>query len=328
VQWRAKVNGALRRVTGFQLTRPAAAEAAAPTSVDGVPGTPPAPAPTTPRVPSVTTATTAPRLVIWKATPRGLVRPAARPEVDRLVPRPVFIHSSIRSGSTLLRSLLNSHSELHAPHELHVRRLRVIPSTKPSVRAMQLLGHNEADLEHLLWDRVMHRELVLSGKQHFVEKTPSNAFDWQRISTCWPDARYLFLLRHPGAIADSWARANPHRFTAAEAATDALRYIKALDRARDNLSGLTVRYEDLTTDPAAVTRAICTFLGVEWEPEMLSYDASETFEKGTGDWSDAIRSGQVQPGRTAPPAESVPEVLRPISLKWGYLEEPSQQQEA
>jgi len=40
---------------------------------------------------------------------------------DRLVAAPVFILCTLRSGSTLLRVLLNSHSQIHAPHELHLR---------------------------------------------------------------------------------------------------------------------------------------------------------------------------------------------------------------
>ena len=36
---------------------------------------------------------------------------------DRLLERPAFVLSSVRSGSTLMRVLLNSHSEVHAPPE-------------------------------------------------------------------------------------------------------------------------------------------------------------------------------------------------------------------
>ena len=43
----------------------------------------------------------------------------------RLVASPVFLLSAIRSGSTLLRSILNSHPAVCAPHELHLRYLKV-----------------------------------------------------------------------------------------------------------------------------------------------------------------------------------------------------------
>src|SRR5215207_5047779 len=38
---------------------------------------------------------------------------------DRLLVAPAFVLSSVRSGSTLLRVLLATHSQIHAPHELH-----------------------------------------------------------------------------------------------------------------------------------------------------------------------------------------------------------------
>ncbi|GAA0944671.1 sulfotransferase [Nonomuraea longicatena] len=252
-----------------------------------------------------------------KAPPRSPVRPPADARTDRLLSAPVFILCPVRSGSTLLRALLNAHSELHAPHELHVRRLGVGLGTRLAEQAMEALGHNRADLEHLLWDRVLHRELVRSGKRHIVDKTPANAFAYERIATCWPDARFVFLLRHPASIAASWHEAAPERRSREEAAGDALRYMKAVQRARAGLRGLTVRYEDLTADPARETRAICDFLGLGWEPGMLEYGTPDVVRKGLGDWKDKIVSGTVQPGRAAP--QDVPEVLRPMCETWGYL---------
>ncbi|MFI7450442.1 sulfotransferase family protein [Nonomuraea sp. NPDC049714] len=247
------------------------------------------------------------------------MRPPADPQADRLLTAPVFIISPVRSGSTLLRAILNAHSALHAPHELHVRRLRVDFGTSLAQKAMEALGHNQADLEHLLWDRVLHRELHRSGKQFIVDKTPANAFAYERISTCWPDARFIFLLRHPASIATSWHEASPDKRTPEEAALDALRYMKAVQRAKSALPGLTVRYEDLSAEPEKVTREICEFLGLDWESQMLSYGEQTVIQKGLGDWRDKIRSGTVQPGRELPDPESIPESLKPISRSWGYL---------
>ncbi|SDI24983.1 Sulfotransferase family protein [Sinosporangium album] len=250
---------------------------------------------------------------------RDAIRPAADPESDRLLVAPVFIMCPVRSGSTLLRSVLNAHSQLHAPHELHVRRLTVGLGTRLARQAMTELGHNQADLEHLLWDRVLHRELSRSGKRYIVEKTPANAFVHERIATCWPDARFIFLLRHPASIAASWYEADPHKRNREEAAADALRYMKAVHRARKALPGLTVHYENLTADPEHQTQAICDFLGIEWEPSMLQYGRPDVIRKGLGDWKDKIASGSVQPGRGVPAPEEIPEVLTPMCEAWGYL---------
>jgi hypothetical protein len=62
-------------------------------------------------------------------------RPAESPvpqSAHRLLPDPVFVISSVRSGATLLRVqlLLNSDPQIRAPHEMHLRTLSV-NLTKP-----------------------------------------------------------------------------------------------------------------------------------------------------------------------------------------------------
>ena len=101
-------------------------------------------------------------------TEHDVPRPPSDPEHDRLLREPVFLLSSVRSGSTLLRLMLNSHPLVHAPHETHVRRLVVEFETPPVRQAMETCGHRRTDLEHLLWDRVLHRELARSGMTIFL----------------------------------------------------------------------------------------------------------------------------------------------------------------
>jgi hypothetical protein len=286
MKWQRKITGALARHAGLRIER---------VSRTGEPA----------QRPKTVAATT--------------YRPPADPRADRLLVAPVFVLSPVRSGSTLLRAMLNAHPDLHAPHELHVRRLSVEFGTALSEKAMAALGHDRADLEHLLWDRVLHRELVRSGKRFVVDKTPANAFAHERIAACWPDARFVFLLRHPASIATSWHEASPDKRTAAEAAADALRYMKAVERARKALPSLTVRYEELTAEPEKTLRAICEFLDIVWAPEMLAYGKPDVVTKGLGDWKDKIRSGQVQPGRALPRPEEIPDLLTGMCRTWGYL---------
>lgn len=250
--------------------------------------------------------------------------PPATGSPDRLLPSPVFVFCSVRSGSTLLRVVLNSHPQVFAPHEVHLRHLRVREATERVTEAMRALGLNHGDLEHLLWDRVMHHELQRSGKQIFVNKTPGNAFIWRRIAKCWPEAKYIFLLRHPLAIATSWHGIRP-RFNLDEAARDVLHLMNFVEEARRELSGLTVRYEDLTSDPLGETRRICEFLDVPWTPAMLEYGEHDQgrFKAGLGDWGEKIESGRVQPTRPLPEPHEVPETLRDLCEAWGYLGETS-----
>lgn len=249
-------------------------------------------------------------------------RPPADPEHDRLLKAPVFIMSGPRSGSTLLRVVLDSHSRLFAPHETHIRTLHVRQSSRQGARAMEAFGHNLADLEHLLWDRVLHRELVRSGKPTLVEKTPSNVFVSHRLATCWPDARFIFLLRHPFSIARSWHDGHPEKRPMERAVPHALNYAEAVQETREELPGLTVRYEQLTEDPEGETRRICEFLDIPWEESMVAYGKQDhgTFTKGLGDWKEKIRTGTIQSSRPLPDPDEVPEELRPLCRAWGYVD--------
>lgn len=238
---------------------------------------------------------------------------------DRLVESPVFVLSTVRSGSTLLRVLLDSHSQIHAPQELHLSDVQVAVKSKYAERALDSLGLDAAHLEYLLWDRLLHRELSASGKRILVNKTPSDVFIVDRIRACWPDARFIFLLRHPAAIAASRQATRPQDSPERNAEM-VRRYGVALEKARAELPGHTVRYEDLAADPATETQRLCAFLGVPWEPAMLDYGSFRhgRYRPGLGDWNEKIKSGSVQPPTPPPPAHDLPEALQELCAAWGY----------
>jgi hypothetical protein len=243
-------------------------------------------------------------------------QPAA-PRSDRRLTAPVFVMCPVRSGSTLLRVVLNSHSQIYAPHELHLKDLRVDLSNPYVQSAMDELGVEQSELEHMLWDRLLAEALIRSGKKILVNKTPDDVFIWRRLIRNWPDARFIFLLRHPAAITRSWHSARSWDLD--EATDSALHYMEAVDEVRRTLPGVTVRYEELTAAPEDATRRLCEFLGVEWEPRMLDYGGGEhgAFRAGLGDWTSKIRSGRIQ--QSAPVPAETPPRLKDICEAWGYL---------
>nr|WP_196792164.1 sulfotransferase [Motilibacter deserti] len=251
----------------------------------------------------------------------GITRALTTPDpAQRLVTSPVFVLSSVRSGSTLLRVLLNSHSQVCAPHELHLKHVTAgVADRQHAVLAMKQLGLDDEELTHLLWDRIMDRELRRTGKRVFVDKTPGNGAMWERLSTAWPQARFVFLLRHPATITQSLVKARPD-LPQDRHERQVLAYAEQVEAARAALPGHVVRYEDLCADPERVTRDLCRFLGVRWEAGMLEYGSHKhgRFATGLGDWSDNIRSGRVQPPRPLPPIDEVPPRLRELTKVWGY----------
>jgi hypothetical protein len=216
--------------------------------------------------------------------------------------------------------MLNTHSAIYAPHELHLRSVKVNLPGRYVKRAMAELGLAEKQLEYLLWDRLLHRELMRQGKTVLVNKSPDDAFIWRRILECWPDAKFILLLRHPAAITDSWSRARKE-WTRDEVAEDVLKYMRAVEKVRSKHGGLEVRYEDLTTQPEREMRRVCEFIGVQWEPAMLEYGQGDhgDFAPGLGDWSRRIRSGKIHAVKRIPGRDEIPPALIDISRRWGYL---------
>ncbi|WP_373316943.1 sulfotransferase family protein [Streptomyces sulfonofaciens] len=241
------------------------------------------------------------------------------PSAPRLVESPVFVLSSVRSGSTLLRVLLNSHTRIRAPHEMHLRTLHVHLAREFTAAAMKGLELDKDELEHVLWDRLLHLELSRSGKDVIVDKTPPNTLMWPRLHRCWPGARYVILLRHPAAVVTSLARRRTDP-DLGQIHAEVLDYSEKLEEARHHLHARVITYEELTAEPEKVTRGLCDHLGVPWESSMLDYGRQDhgSFQPQLGDWSGAIRSGRIQRARGADPGTDLPPRLAQIARAWGY----------
>jgi hypothetical protein len=307
VPWKDRVNAALERTVGYQLSKPLEDRAW--------------------RVPSPERLNT----LLVRAVGYQLSKPLADgtwrlPPASsrRLLTAPVFIFSAPRSGSTLLRVILGSHSGLYAPPELPLNHLEVRADTVWVKASLEGLELSSEELQHMLWDRVLADALQRGGKAALVVKTPSNVLIWERIVACWPDARFIFLLRHPAAVVASlhasWgAEWHPGETGSIEETVRKVqRYITAVEQARQALPGHTIRYEDLTTDPETEVRRLCGALSVPFEPAMLDYGRFDHagFKPGLGDSSLSLRSGRIQP--PAPLPDDIPADFTDICLAWGY----------
>jgi Sulfotransferase family len=245
---------------------------------------------------------------------------------DRLLVAPAFVMCSVRSGSTLLRVLLDSHSQIHSPQELHLRDFTVRVKTEYGAKALGEIGLDDEQLRFLLWDRLLHRELVAARKSVLVNKTPNDVFIADLIARCWPDARFIYLLRHPGAIERSRQATRPQDSPERNARM-VLKYGTAIEAARAARPGFTIRYEELTADPRDATKRLCAFLGLSWEARMLEYGRFDhgRMKPGLGDWKAKIKSGEVQAADPAPPLEDVHPSLHELCVAWGYASAPAVQ---
>ena len=60
--------------------------------------------------------------------------------------------------------LLDSHSRIHSPQELHLRDLTVKVKTDYAAKALGEIGLDDEQMRFLLWDRLLQRELAAARK--------------------------------------------------------------------------------------------------------------------------------------------------------------------
>lgn len=129
----------------------------------------------------------------------------------------------------------------------------------------------------------------LDGKQRWLEKTPEHVYFLQQILSVRADARVIDLVRDPRAAlssrkhrrTDEWLDAKeaqeqvePDRTTNYDPLIDSYMWRESVDSARDARRAfpsrvLTVRYEDMVSEPEPTVRRICDFLDLPFRPEFM-----------------------------------------------------------
>jgi len=239
---------------------------------------------------------------------------------------PIFMIGTQRSGSNLLRLMLNQLPEIAAPHPPHI-----LQRLMPLVPAYGDLGRNEnfneivedvcrlVELNPVPWEGVVldrqdvvrrcrERSLVaVHGAVYDVCAGAKGALTWcckslaninyvPQIEDYFRTPHYIYLYRDGRDVAVSFLKAvvgEKHVYHIAKewAGTQmlALRLRSEIDPARF----LSVSYEMLTSDPAGTARVICSFLGLPYRESMLDYHR-------TGEAQRAATSSELWANVTSP----------------------------
>src|SRR3954447_26591685 len=201
--------------------------------------------------------------------------PARKPASAR---GPIFIVSPMGSGSTLLRLMLDSHPDIAIPHETGFMRIYVAMRSTPfkwSGRSWaKRLGWSDKELDQearQFFDRIFMRYAEAHGKRRWGEKTPQHTWHMARMRRVFPDAVYVAIVRHPGAVTASNMRRFGHSVNWATVHTQ--RYFKEIARQAERFLHRTIvlRYEDLVQQPEQVMRELLEWLGEPWSDDVLNH---------------------------------------------------------
>lgn len=216
---------------------------------------------------------------------------------------PFFIIGSGRSGNTLLRRLLNNHTQLFIPPETFVLGSVIntfqifrgarweeivtlvydkfemhpefetfgIDSLKELKKEMIQLPEKKKSLDNLL-----NSFYLFYAKQHGInkekwgDKTPLNVFSLKKIEKVFPNGKYIHIIRNPYDSIYSYVNAKIYD----NYQDAALRWVNAVKLSKrfgeDRNEYLEIFYEDLVSKPEREIKKICSFLNIVFEEKMFS----------------------------------------------------------
>lgn len=213
--------------------------------------------------------------------------------------QPFFIVGSDRSGSTMLRLMLNEHSRLCVPPETWFLTdlMNALPLTGP-LTTEQVTQARKIIAAHWRWkewniadSRLKTRlhslksptlgdlidcvfRLKAGDKPRWGDKTPGYLTEIDRLHKVFPSAKFVHIVRDGRDVCLSLRRTGWEGDTTWSIAQYWNRHVgTGLQQGRLLPPGhyLEVSYSDLVLNTEEILREICRFLGEEFEPEMLFF---------------------------------------------------------
>ncbi|WP_414588370.1 alpha/beta fold hydrolase [Scytonema sp. PCC 10023] len=238
--------------------------------------------------------------------------PPLTPSSERL-PGIIFILSSPRSGSTLLRVMLAGHPSLFSPPELHLLPFNTMREREEQLNLSHLgEGLQKAFMEIHNLDAAASQGLVrdmeqqnLSIKQVYqrlqesigprllVDKSPSYAVNraiLERGEAIFANSKYIHLVRHPYPVIESFVRMrmqkmaglgdeNPYQVAEqvwTKSNQNILDFLIQIEPERHHQ----IRYEELVKEPGETLSRLCDFLNIDFDSALLQPYDGDRMTKG------------------------------------------------
>lgn len=214
---------------------------------------------------------------------------------------PIFLISLPRSGSTLLQRMLATGEAVAGANEpwflLPLWAMRQRPAARAAyshqtaVDGFNDLLHNlpdgDASYQRAVRDFALRiYEELAQGRPYFLDKTPRYYLMVDFLRQAFPEARFVFLVRNPlavlASIIQTWYKGH---FMWFDHWVDWKQGHACMARAIQGLreGELVVRYEDLVSSPRETLESLCSGLGIEFHPEMITDYKAKDWKGKLGD---------------------------------------------
>ncbi|MCB2141176.1 sulfotransferase [bacterium] len=216
------------------------------------------------------------------------------------MPSPFFIVGSGRSGTTLLRLILCSHSKISIPPETWfiIQLIEELPidrylTTCETELALKIITshyrwpdmgidsndfRDKVDKKMKLIDIiniVYAHHLKVENKSVWGDKTPPYIKIIPELIQLYPDAKFIHLIRDGRDVAASFYRLQWKGKWLSRSIIEWKESIeKYLSYKNENIGDriLEIKYEDLVVHTERIIKKICGFIGQKFEPSMLNLE--------------------------------------------------------
>lgn len=258
---------------------------------------------------------------------------------------PIFIGGAGRSGTSLVRSILNAHSRIAIGAELKV--------TPLIARFRNQFTHYQAHLQEHFFVQPENIDTIIKNlitslldkyrrhadKPRLGEKTPNNVFFFPPLHQMFPESPLLHVVRDGRDVVRSllqkeWGNVSSRKPMAItqdpeaaasywkKAVTAGRRAAQASDSLREQY--LEIRYEDLVTNPVPIARLIFSHIHEPWEPDVLNFyqEQTDVYNQVYRPISDAS-VGKWKTGLSPAQKSTVKRVAGDLLIELGYADDMS-----
>src|SRR5919106_5789472 len=192
---------------------------------------------------------------------------------------PIFVVGAMRSGTTLMRLVLDSHESIGIAPETGVMRVvsanKFVPFWMFGGEWYERLGMRADELDRELaafYGGLLRRYADAHGKRRWGEKTPWHAWHLDERARRWPGAIFVATVRRPGgnvgSLVSKWHM--PLDRGIAQWKNVNRELVRQANRLGERL--LVCRYEDLLLAPEPTLRELLELIGEPWSPNVLRHD--------------------------------------------------------
>ena len=195
--------------------------------------------------------------------------------------QPTFLIGFPRSGTTLLDTILRTHSNIDVVEEQPmVIKMKASLGYVPTISMIENMDNTAAEIASGFYLDELKKHIEVGKNQIIIDKLPLNILQLPLINQIFPEASFILALRHPlDCILSCWMqnfKLNPAMANMVELKRivdfyDTAMSVLKLSKERYSLDIHRIRYEDLVLDFEENVTNLLTFLGLEWEEELINY---------------------------------------------------------